>query len=145
MDRLAPPRRVPVGVAVLTFDPTTGRVLLGQRTGKHGAGTWSFPGGWIDPGEGPLVAARREVLEETGLQIHEVEVFAPLPYVYTDFRPEVDLDCVTLYFTAVATGIPVVREPDKCLAWAWFPKHELPAPLFKPLADAGMRGLLAGR
>lgn len=32
-------------------------------------GAWSIPKGQIDPGEDPLAAARRELLEETGLTV----------------------------------------------------------------------------
>ncbi len=44
-------------------------VLIKQY--RHGAGRviWEFPGGIIDPGESPLLAAKRELLEESGYGI----------------------------------------------------------------------------
>jgi 8-oxo-dGTP pyrophosphatase MutT (NUDIX family) len=54
-------------VAVLVTDPED-RVLLVQ-SGKGGDRGWEFPGGNVDPGEDPRDAARREVIEETGLEV----------------------------------------------------------------------------
>lgn len=54
-------------VAVLVTDPED-RVLLVQ-SGKGGDRGWEFPGGNVDPGEDPRKAARREVIEETGLDV----------------------------------------------------------------------------
>lgn len=45
-----------------------GRLLLVQRARPPSAGLWSFPGGHIEPGEAAIDAARREVLEETGIE-----------------------------------------------------------------------------
>ena len=67
---LTPPR---VGVGV--FVVQQGKVLLGLRRGSHGSGTWGSPGGHLEHGEAILDCARREVLEETGL---EVEIERPL-------------------------------------------------------------------
>ena len=56
-------------VVVLPVDDSsaTPRVLL-ERQYRHAAGDylWELPAGRIDPGEQELVAAKRELLEETG-------------------------------------------------------------------------------
>jgi ADP-ribose pyrophosphatase YjhB (NUDIX family) len=46
-----------------------GSVLLVQRGEPPLAGTWSLPGGKVEPGEDVAAAVEREVLEETGLAV----------------------------------------------------------------------------
>lgn len=46
-----------------------GRVLLGRRAGDPQRGLWTLPAGFVDAGEDPAAAARRECLEETGLEV----------------------------------------------------------------------------
>lgn len=60
-----------------------GRVLLAQRpAGKDHAGLWEFPGGKVDPGETPLAALARELLEELGIELHDAQ---PLVAVRHDY------------------------------------------------------------
>ena len=56
--------------AVLLID-RQGRILMQHRSMDAPAapGKWSFPGGGIEEGEAPQEAARRELLEETGLTV----------------------------------------------------------------------------
>jgi 8-oxo-dGTP diphosphatase len=54
-----------VGVAVVE----SGCVLLVRRRFPPMEGTWAFPGGFLEVGESPESAARREALEETGLRV----------------------------------------------------------------------------
>jgi 8-oxo-dGTP diphosphatase len=130
-----PPDRPLIGVGVIVMRDD--RVLLGRRKNSHGAGTWQFPGGHLEWHESIEGCARREVLEETGLQIANLRRG---PYT-NDIFPEEGKHYVTLYVLADGDGgEPVVREPDRCDRWGWFPWHDLPAPRFIPLANLLAQG-----
>ncbi|SDG92291.1 ADP-ribose pyrophosphatase YjhB, NUDIX family [Sinosporangium album] len=47
----------------------SGRLLLIKRGRPPARGSWSLPGGRVEPGESDGEAVRREVLEETGLRV----------------------------------------------------------------------------
>ena len=55
--------------AVLCHIVKDDKVLLIKKAKGFGAGKWNAPGGKIEPNEKPLEAAKREVLEETGLVV----------------------------------------------------------------------------
>jgi ADP-ribose pyrophosphatase YjhB (NUDIX family) len=56
-------------VATATFVTRDDHVLLIQRGVEPRKGKWGFPAGFVDYGEDPREAARREVREETGLDV----------------------------------------------------------------------------
>lgn len=116
-----------IGVGVLVV--REGRVLLGERRGSHGAGTWAPPGGHLEFGESVESCARRETLEETGLELERIR---QAPYTNDHFVAE-GKHYVTLFVAAEASGEPALLEPGKCAGWRWFPWSELPEPLFLPL------------
>jgi ADP-ribose pyrophosphatase len=55
-------------VVILAVDSGPDRRILLERQYRHAAGDflWELPAGSVDPGESPLAAAKRELLEETG-------------------------------------------------------------------------------
>ncbi len=57
-----------LAVGVFVFD-AAGRVLLIERGRAPGKGLWSVPGGKVEWGEAVEDACRREVLEETGVEV----------------------------------------------------------------------------
>lgn len=59
-----------------------GRALLGRRRGSHWAGYYAAPGGHIEFGESFEQAARREVREETGLEIADLRLLSVGNYIF---------------------------------------------------------------
>ena len=60
-----------VGIGVMLFKD--GKVLLGKTKGSHGSGLYAWPGGKLDLMESIFDCAKREVKEETGLEITDLK------------------------------------------------------------------------
>jgi len=60
----------PVFVTVDTLAVWREQILLVERGRRPGLGLLALPGGFLDPGESLLAAARRELAEETGLDLN---------------------------------------------------------------------------
>jgi 8-oxo-dGTP diphosphatase len=118
------------GVSVLI--QKDGKLLLGLRTGSHGAETWAPPSGKLELGESWEDCARREVAEETGLEIDNIHFLAAT----NDIFKNEDLHYVTLILKAdwVANEARVL-EPTKCREWRWVNPTDLPEPLFLVLQN----------
>lgn len=65
--------RVTVDVVVVTWHQTQAQVLLVRRINPPFAGQWAIPGGFVEPYEPLEAAARRELLEETGIEPARLE------------------------------------------------------------------------
>jgi 8-oxo-dGTP diphosphatase len=118
--------RVGVGVIVVKG----GQVLLLQRKGVHGQGTWSTPGGHLEYGETPHQCAVRETMEETGVQIANVRA---LGYTNDLFEAR-GLHYITLWMAADYEGGEArVAAPYEASRVGWYAWDALPSPLFLPL------------
>ncbi len=59
------------------------KVLIGRRKpGLRHAGKWEFPGGKVEPGEGPRTCLRRELKEELNICVEVGDAFADNVYDY---------------------------------------------------------------
>lgn len=123
-------RRPYVGVGILILNDKE-EVLLGLRIASHGTGEWSFPGGHLEFGETVFETAKREVKEETNLDIEAFELISvcdEMRYIETNGKHFLNLGVVGKY----RGGEPQTLEPDKCAEWKWFPLDNLPENLFEP-------------
>jgi 8-oxo-dGTP diphosphatase len=120
-----PPR---VGVAALVVREN--RVLLLHRINAHGAGSWSPPGGHLEPGENPEQCAIRETKEETNLDIGGLRFLA----ITNDIFEEEGLHYITIWMRpGVVDGEAVVNAPEEASEIGWFAWDTLPENLFLPL------------
>ena len=83
------------------------RVLIAQRGGGPAKGSWSLPGGKIEPGETAIAAAAREIHEETGLDVK----LAGLLDVHNAIRTDADGTLQHHYIICVYFGTSMAGEP----------------------------------
>jgi ADP-ribose pyrophosphatase YjhB (NUDIX family) len=69
------PKQPLVGVGGVVIDRD--RVLLIRRGCEPLKGEWSLPGGLLELGEELTAGVRRELLEETGLEVEPLEIILP--------------------------------------------------------------------
>jgi ADP-ribose pyrophosphatase YjhB (NUDIX family) len=120
-------------VTTMGFLERDGRFLVLQRAHAPFAGEWDLPGGFVEPGESPEQGIRREVREETGLELLSLEILGAFTGQYgSGGRWTVDIA-----YRAVAGPGEVALSDEKSAA-AWLPLGALP-----PLAFAGERAALA--
>jgi len=105
------------GAEAVCFDDD-GRVLLGRRAYDPGKGRWDLPGGFLHEDEHPLDALRREVREETALEIE------PRDFLGFWLEPYDGRIVLCLAWTALVHGD--ARPGDDLVELRWFERDELP-------------------
>ena len=116
---------VRVGIGVFVFKD--GKFLIQKRKGSHGDGSWSLPGGHLEFGESFEDTARREVMEEAGIEIKNIRFGA----VTNDHFIDENKHYVTIWMLSDwKKGAVKNREPEKCTKQIWSTFDTLPTPLF---------------
>jgi len=118
------------GVGVLVILQCNDKILLGKRKGSHGHGEWSFPGGHLEMNETPDECGKRELLEETGIDIRDL---TPIDMGYTnDVFISDNKHYITIYQKYLIDEVidAEMKEPNKCFEWMWADINDLPNPLF---------------
>ena len=116
-------RRVDTRTCVWTDRDDDGRILLARRAREPDKGRWDLPGGFLDEGEDPRDALRRELTEETSLDVELLEFF---DVVVDRYGAADDAQwTLNLYWTCrVVSGTPTPADDVDELRW--FARDELP-------------------
>lgn len=134
MDKL----RVGAGFGVFLFK--NGKVLLGKRhedaekadSKLHGEGTWTMPGGKLEFGESFEEGGKREVMEETGINLKSLRVIC----VNNDKVSDAHFVTIGMFAEAgkdfLFEAEAKVMEPDEITEWRWFDLNDLPEKMFFP-------------
>lgn len=98
-----------------------GDELLAARRG-YGAmrGLWEFPGGKVERGEAPEDACRRELREELGVEVRDLEPCYTVEYDYDDFHLS-----MTCFLCRLADESEEPRKTDRQLDLAWVKRRNL--------------------
>ena len=101
-----------VDIAIIKDD----EILLGQKLGEN---EWRFIGGFVDnTDESDEAAAKRETLEETGLEVSELEYVCSMPVNDWRYRGMKDRSIMTRFFKAkYIFGCPTPQDDINALKW----------------------------
>ena len=117
------PQQVRVGIGVIVKDPQmSNKFFAGIRKGSHGAGTLALPGGHLEIMEEWEDCATREVNEEMGIHIQNLQ----FGHVTNDIMKDKHyVTIVMLGECSSANENPMTMEPHKCEGWESYTWEEI--------------------
>ena len=120
VEKLLHPRTDAVMI-IMTDEPREHLLLIREFRLELGREIYGLPAGLIDPGETPEQAARRELKEETGLDLIEIRHVMPPAYSAVGLSNE---QCICVF--GVAGGeIAPCKETGEEITARWYSREEL--------------------
>ena len=116
------PRPAVTADCIVITKETEPKVLLIQRGNEPYKGCWAFPGGFMDMDETTEECAIRELEEETGLVVGQVQQIGAYSKVDRDPRGRT---ITVAYLALIDSPVPIKGQDDAASA-QWFPLSTLP-------------------
>jgi len=103
------------------------QIILGLRKGCYGEGSYGLPGGHLKIGEKIIDAVKRELKEEVGIKVLDLEFTSII-----DQAKEVEHYIQVNFIVKNFQGKIRCLEPEYCQKWEWFNLDNLPTNIFTP-------------
>lgn len=116
----------PIPVACCMVKRDDGKILMVKRAKKPFINYWIIPGGKINHGESSFVAAKREVLEECGIEVNPTRIRGIFPTLFNEHGE------TTHHFHLVLVEADFVEQHEHSIdkdndinEYAWFTREEI--------------------
>lgn len=100
-----------------------GELLVARRGKEPAKGTLDLPGGFVDNGESGEQGIIREIKEETGLDIPEVEYLFSIPNIYR--YSGMDIHTLDMFYLCRVDDNATVHAADDAAELSWVPLQEV--------------------
>ncbi len=117
-------------MGVIFRHPITGTTIIARLSDqrivlikRRDTGQWGLPGGLIDWGEDITTAAKRELAEETGLELLKID---RLVGVYSSFERDPRVHSISILIEAQAQGNLLSKDVNEVLEVQAFLPQDLP-------------------
>ena len=115
-------------MAVIGFVEHEERLLLIRRAINPARDRWALPGGYMDAGELPKAALRRELREEVGLDVRVGNLLDIFPMQSRDDQGNEASPGIVMVYAAqpLSDGLITLQSNDDVNAAGWFGPDEIP-------------------
>lgn len=100
-----------------------GELLVARRGKEPAKGTLDLPGGFVDNGESGEQGIIREIKEETGLDIPEVEYLFSIPNIYR--YSGMDIHTLDMFYLCRVDDNATVHAADDAAELSWVPLQDV--------------------
>lgn len=117
-----------------------GKILLVKETKASARGKWSHPAGWLEVGENPTDAVKREVKEETGFDFEPKNILG----IYSLLKSEADVvhHAIKLIYLGIISDKEASELADDVSETNWFAPEEIEAMDSKTLRDLDIKQMV---
>lgn len=120
-----PPFAVTCDLNIFTVRDGVLKILLIERGDNPFKGSWALPGGFVNINESAEDAAARELFEETGLHVGELDVHLEQLKTYSTPKRDPRMRVVSVGYVVLSANLPEPKAGDDASDARWWPVEDV--------------------